>query len=82
MSLSLPLPSSPLRELFEVQDLVDYRNLPTFREGLAGCRRYMASDANALSAHSIVMRADGEFWLIRVGRRGGWKRLWNFGRRV
>lgn len=28
----------------------------------------------------IILRADtSERWLISIGRRGGWKKVWNFG---
>ena len=79
MSLHLPLTSSPLRETFDVASLVEWRSLPNFRDALAGCRNYIASEASARSVNSLTIRADGEIWLIQVGRKGGWKRLWNFG---
>jgi hypothetical protein len=77
--LSLPTTASPLRQMFDVQSLVDWRTLPTFRQGLEGCTRFLQSEPAAKSAQSVVMRADGEIWLIRVGPKGGWKKLWNFG---
>ena len=79
MSLRLPLTSSPLRESFDVASLVDWRSLPNFREALTGCRSTIEGDTRIRSVNSIAIRADGEIWLIQVGRKGGWKRLWNFG---
>jgi len=76
--MSLSLPTNDLRELFDIQALVDYRNLPTFQQALAGCRKTVLQPS-VDSAAAVTMRADGEIWLIRVGKKGGWKRLWNFG---
>jgi hypothetical protein len=79
MSLALPLSDSPIREMFDIRDLIDWRGLPTFRQGLTSAKAFLAAEPAARSVNSIVIRADGEIWLIRIGKRGGWKRVWNFG---
>jgi len=78
----LSLPTSPdLREVIDVNMLANYRDLPSFGQALAGCRRTVqAEDVHSVTA--IAMRASGDIWLFRVGPRGGWKRLWNFGNPV
>lgn len=86
MSLRLPLSSSPIRELFDVRHLADLAapanrsKLLGFRETILSARRTMESDKAIRSVHSICLRADGELWLIRVGPKGGWKKVWNFGK--
>ncbi len=76
--LSLPLTSSPLRELFELATLVDYQKLPDFRRAVSACRNTV-QQRGIRSVHSVCMRAAGEIVLIKVGKRGGVKQLWNFG---
>jgi hypothetical protein len=77
MSLSLPTANSSLRDLFNVADLVEWRALPNFRQALASAGDMIASGAD--SAQVVCRRADGQVWLVKVGPKGGWKRLWNFG---
>lgn len=79
MSLRLPLQSSALRELFEVADLAEPAKLPSFALALRGAREFLAKEPAARAVNSIAIRANGQVWLFRVGKRGGWKRLWNFG---
>lgn len=47
----------------------------------AAKRTFEADTTGALRrVNFIVIRADSdERWLISFGRRGGWKKLWNFG---
>ena len=78
MSLLLPPSSSPLRETFEIESLVNWQSLPTFREALAGCRNFISREKKAKSVNALCLRMDGSVWLIKVGPKGGWKRLWNF----
>ena len=83
--LSLPLSNSPLRELFDVGVLAQcgtiegLRKMPTFRQALASARRTYEIDASIRAVHVIAVRAEGNLELIRVGRRGGHRTLWNFG---
>lgn len=53
--------------------------VPTFPEARAVAKRMFANGA-VKRVFSICMRADGEFWLISVGARGGWRKEWNFGK--
>ncbi len=78
MSLSLPI-NNKLREMFQVSDLVEYKNLPDFRQALSIGQK-AASSPIASSANCLAVRADGQIWLIQVGPKGGWERLWNFGK--
>lgn len=78
MSLSLPASNSPLREMFEVSSLVSPMSLPTFRQALNSCQATV-QQAGVATVQAIALRANGEAWLIQVGKKGGWKRLWNFG---
>ena len=84
--LHMPLSDSPLRDLFDTADLVrlahpDNRSdLPTFRQAVTAARRHLDLDPAARAAHGIGLCADGTLRLIRVGRRGGIARLWNFGK--
>lgn len=79
--LKLPAQTSELREMFDISALVNYRSLPTFRQVVTACRD-AAQDVGAVSANGLCLRADGEIWLVQVGKRGAWKRLWNFGNPV
>jgi hypothetical protein len=80
--LRLPSPDLAVRELFEPSDLVDYRKLPTFRQALTNANNTIARNPAVRSVQVLTMRANGEIWLLRVGNRGGWKCLWNFGNPV
>ena len=84
MSFQLPTSDSPLRELFSVAHLVEvaspenrYR-LPTLRDAINSARKVV--DAGAHSANCICVTADGNLRLVRIGSKGGIKRLWNFGK--
>lgn len=61
--------------------VLDPRNigrLPETREavknGAATCQR-----TGCRFVYAVVLRGDDERWLIRVGPRGGWRKMWNFG---
>ena len=83
--LHLPSSSSPLRSLFDVAELAKMaapsarRNMPTFRDARLKAPAFFAGEPSARSLNAIVVRADGQLWLVRFGRKGGWRRLWNFG---
>ena len=79
MSLKLPLASSPLRTLFSVYDLVDWKATPLFRPALDDAKNTLSSDKAITSVNVLCTRATGEIWLITVGKHG-WRRRWNFGK--
>lgn len=82
--LSLPSSSSPLRNLFSVADLAamaapeNRSKLATLRDAINGARR-MFADSAVSSVNCICVTADGNLRLVRIGNKGGIKRLWNFG---
>lgn len=84
MSHSLPPLASPLRDLFEVSDLVAIstgeRPVPVFGHGLRNARRTVRENkaVNAVFFFAVESATD-ELGLYRVGKRGGHKRLWVFG---
>jgi hypothetical protein len=83
----LPPASHPARELFDMRDLVakldprDAALLPS----IASARRWAlnlfeADTTGAMRRVAIVIiRANDERWLVTFGRRGGWRKEWNFG---
>ena len=79
MSLLLPPSASPLRDQFEITDLVDLGKIPSFAQALNACRKTVTSEKAIRSASAVCLRASGEVWLIEVGKRGAWRRRWNFG---
>lgn len=48
----------------------------TLREALVGAKRFMAAERAARSVLSIVRKADDALWIIEIGRRGGWRKIW------
>ena len=84
--LSLPSSNSPLRSLFDVAELAvnaapgNRQKMPTFRDARLKAPAFFAAEPAARSLTAIVARADGQLWLVRFGRKGGWQRLWNFGK--
>jgi len=86
MSFRLPTSDHPAREaigdLAHVAEILNPANaakLPCFREALVQARRTIEADRSIRAVNVICLRADDERWLVSVGPRGGWKRLWNFG---
>lgn len=84
MGYNLPLSTDPRREMFDIHDLVAIgtgERVPLdLNEALRAARRtfaFMGKSARRLNY--IVLRADDRVQLISVGRRGGWKMLWDFG---
>lgn len=82
MSLLLPPADHAAREHFDVSDLVNWKALPAFRNALASVRRYVMETTSVRFAHALTLRADGEVWLVRIGKKGGWRKVWNFGNPV
>lgn len=86
MSFPLPLPGTHAREacgdiaaLAEILNPANAALLPDFGEALRVARSDLAAMPTARAVCIVCLRGNDERWLIRVGRRGGWKRLWNFG---
>ncbi len=82
----LPNPSSPLRQLFDIGRLAVIAApenratmLPRYAQAVFSAKQWLTAEKAARSLHLIAIRPDGELWLVRVGKRGGVKRLWNFG---
>jgi hypothetical protein len=82
----LPPPAHPIRELFEVADLVPFgqrrpEKLPPVRWELRrNAMRFLEANPAARRVVGFVLCADDSVRLASVGRRGGIKLLWNFGR--
>lgn len=51
--------------------------LPFFRETLL-CSADTNTRLGSRSFASICLRADGQIWLVSFGKKGGWRKLWNF----
>jgi hypothetical protein len=86
MSFLLPTLGTPAREacgdisaLAEILNPANAARLPDFHDAVRSARRNIATMPEARALFVICLRGDDERWLIRVGRRGGWKRVWNFG---
>lgn len=84
MSLRLPSPSSPLREMFDVADVVPFgmpggmMKAPTFTECRIGAAKFFAGEPAASAVNSICLRASGALELVQFGPRGGVRTLWRF----
>jgi hypothetical protein len=83
MSYALPLSGTAAREMFDMNDLVligsgDVVPLD-LNETLRAAKRTFPKVPCARRLNYIVLRADDRLQLISVGRRGGWKVMWNFG---
>lgn len=87
MSFPLPLPGTAAREalgdLSTVAEILNPSNLArmsSFEHALSTARRAIAADPAINRINVICLRQENdERWLITVGPRGGWKRLFNFG---
>ena len=82
MSLKMPPADSPIREKFDVADLVEAgrnpRNLPTFREALSNGRSFLGKTKGASAVNCLALGADGSILLVEVKRMSS-KKLFNFG---
>jgi hypothetical protein len=86
VSFRLPPSNHPAREAMgDMEHVVDVLNpanldrLQDFGAALRNARKAIAAEKAVKAINVICLRADDERWLIRVGKRGGWRRLWNFG---
>lgn len=84
MSHALPPVGHSARDLFDVADVVKIAMgelpVPTFGRGLASARRFVREEkaARAVVFFAVCSSTD-VLGLYRVGKRGGWRRLWAFG---
>jgi hypothetical protein len=63
----------------EVDDALNSPDrLPYFPEAIRDALKKIAA-GEIRDDVFICLRADDERWLVRVGPKGAWKRLWNFG---
>ncbi len=46
-----------------------------FRAAIAGARRTIAGNKSARAVYVLTMRGDDSIWFVRVGARGGWKKI-------
>lgn len=85
----LPLNGTAAREAMgDVATVVEQLNpanasklLTTMQARNAAMRMFEADKTGAMKRiNFIIIRSDSdERWLISFGRRGGWKKIWNFG---
>jgi hypothetical protein len=84
----LPTADHPARELIDVAHVAEVlapqnaiNLLTTFQARKSAERAFEADTAKVVKRVCyIVLRADNdERWLISFGRRGGWRKEWNFG---
>jgi hypothetical protein len=80
--LILPLETSPIRELFAVEELIAL-TLPKLspelimRKALSSARAFLAEEKSAKSVNKIVLTPCGELALIKISR-STWTGIWNF----
>lgn len=84
MPYALPLSGSPLREAFEISDLVAIgygeRQIPDLPQARRAARAVFEAEGRKVArVFSIVLGADDNLDLISIGPRGGWRREWRFG---
>lgn len=85
MSHLLPPSGSPLRDCFDVEDLVaigtKQRQAPLLKEAKIYARDYFRTADKAVNRlYFIAMVANDDLWLISIGPRGGVQYHWNFSR--
>lgn len=87
MSFRIPSEGSEARDyiggdLSHIVSILDPANLPqlpTLDNAIRTGRRII-EDAKVQRVGVVCLnQANDERWLITVGRRGGWRKLWNFG---
>lgn len=88
MSYALPISGSELREAFQIDDLIAIDKgqfiPPSLPEARQLAREFFERSKGARLMPKrifyIVLRADDALELISIGRRGGVKREWCFGK--
>lgn len=87
MSFRIPTADHPAREFLgdmaHVADVLNPANLSrmaTFSDALRSARKSFEAEPAQRAVYVICLRCENdERWLIRVGKRGGWRKIWNFG---
>lgn len=86
MSLRLPPVGSPVRELFDMEQLAEAGmpggrfKLPTLNEARrSGVKMIAESNGAIKAAHFLCHMADGAIFLVRIGAKGNAGGAWNFG---
>jgi hypothetical protein len=79
---ALPSADSPLREIFEIEDLVAIgtgeRKAPTIPEARASARETFASSRTTSRVYFLAMRANDDIELISIGRQLKVRTEWKF----
>lgn len=82
----LPTVNHPARALIDVAHVAEVlapanaAKLLSTLQARKAAERYFEAEPAARRVVYIVLRADNDQrWLISFGRRGGWKKEWNFG---
>ena len=84
MSFRLPSETHPSCAYFDMASLAEMlapanvARLPTFSQARAAGRK-QAGVGNVQAVTYVCMRSNDDRVLVKVGPRGGWKQLWNFG---
>jgi hypothetical protein len=68
---------APIHELAEKFHPANIGRLWGFQEALRETRKNFPRGARSVAL--VCLRADDERWLISVGPRGGWRKVWNYG---
>lgn len=81
-TVNLPSTDSPIRDLFDITDLVAIGSgevtPPTFPQARQAARQTFISDEAIRDVHSICLKADGSLTLERFGPQGAHKTVWTF----
>ena len=82
--LKMPPANHYAAELIDKKHLADlvqnYALLLTFRGAIRSAKNTMLQNKAIKSVYCYALRANDELWLLRVGPRGGWRKVWNFGK--
>lgn len=81
---TLPAANHPARAMFDIADIVAIgtgeRAVPVRHVAVRQAREYLAREKTAKAVCSIVLEHDDNISLVRIGARGGVKRIWVFGK--
>lgn len=86
MSFPLPPLNTPARELIDIASIAEILNpenlfkLQPIWQARKSAMRMLEADRAIKRIAMVILRADSdERWLVTFGRRGGWRKEWNFG---